>query len=117
VPSTEGPSVALGALQSVSLRRIDSFDARLREGVHFLEPNERRDLCRLSRNTSIDENEIEAQVTRQQREASLNEDSEGGSEGGGAGGNVGGGDADCDSLFSSIGPALGQEPSLSDLFG
>ena len=71
---TNGPSVGLGELEHVQVRRIDSFDERReleRRGVNYLDPSERRNLVGLSRSESIDEVEAEAEQVRRAREASL----------------------------------------------
>ena len=75
MPSTEGPSVGLGDLDSIAIRRIESFDARDEKGggVSYIDPEERRNLVRLSRNDSIDEVESAAHLTRLQRDQSNRE--------------------------------------------
>ena len=63
VPS-EGPSVGLGKLKGVALRKVDSYEASRAEertGVNFIEPEERRNLVSISRQESIDEIELEAE--------------------------------------------------------
>lgn len=78
VPSTHGPSVGLGRLQGVSVRRVDSFDTQRenqRQGVQYLDPGERRSLVApIARQDSVDEVEANAELTRLQREVSNREE-------------------------------------------
>lgn len=75
--ATTGPSVGLGALQHVTIHRVDSYDLRRegeRTGVRHLDASERRQtLLSIRRAESIDAEEMESEVLRRQREQSANE--------------------------------------------
>ena len=112
VPTTEGPSVGLGRLQRVELRRVESFDeSHERQGVNFLDPDLRVKLTKNSTEESIEEDISTAELTRKQREASLYDPNSPRSP------------STAGPLFPDLAPLgmakeeLQREPTLSELFG
>ena len=71
----DGPAMGLGKLLSVQVRRVNSFDARRepeRVGVQYIDAEDRRSsLIPIHRSSSIDAVELDAQLTRLQREETL----------------------------------------------
>lgn len=65
---TDGPGVGLGELQSVSIRRLASFEDRTRQGVHRFSAEDRRAaLISFHRSESIDSLERELEEVKRQR--------------------------------------------------
>ena len=122
VTSTPGPPVGLGALSHIGIRRVESYDedrGQERDGVQYLPEDARRGLViPLSRSDSIDEVIDGVSLTREQRKASLSDPISPRSPRPVSFPSfpvLGPGESSLAPLTSL--PPLGEEPSLTDLFG